>query len=249
VSSPSIVSARERPDLSERAAEATEDVWPEYNQHGDVLGEYWGELEEVFPDFQFVLFDEETDEILAQGHTIPLAWDGTVAGLPRGIDGLLEDGFRFARGGRRPDTLSACAIEIPPAHQGKTLSRLLIGEMARIAARHGLGAMLAPVRPTLKERYPLTPIERYATWSRPDGLPFDPWIRTHVRLGAEILKPEPRSLRITGTVAEWESWTGMAFPDSGTYVFPHGLAPLEVDRESDQGRYWEPNVWIRHAVS
>jgi hypothetical protein len=249
VSSASILSARERPDLYERAAEATQDVWPEYNRHGDVLGEYWGELEEVFPDFQFVLLDEEADEILAQGHTIPLAWNGTVAGLPRGIDGLLEDGFRLARQGGSANALSACAIEIPPAHQGKALSRLLIREMARIAAHHELDALLAPVRPTLKERYPLTPIDRYATWSRPDGLPFDPWIRTHVRLGAEILLPEPHSLRISGTVGEWEKWTGMAFPESGTYVFPRGLAPLEVDHEADQGRYWEPNVWIRHAVS
>lgn len=249
MSSLSILSTRERPDLSERAADATADVWPEYNQHGDVLGEYWGGLDEVFPDFQFVLLDEEADEVLAQGHTIPLAWDGTPGGLPRGIDGLLEDGFRLAREGGEPNALSACAIEVPPAHQGKAFSRVLIEEMGRIATRHGLAALIAPVRPTLKERYPLTPIERYASWSRPDGLPFDPWIRTHVRLGAEIVRPEPHSLRITGAVAEWEEWTGMAFPESGTYIFPRGLAPLEVDREADRASYWEPNVWMRHAVS
>jgi len=85
-----IVSARERPDLAERAAERADDVWPEYNRHGDVLNEYWGNLDEVFPDFQFVLYDEETDEVVAQGHSIPCAWDGTVAGLPEGIDGMIE---------------------------------------------------------------------------------------------------------------------------------------------------------------
>ena len=58
----------------------------------------------------------------------------------------------------------------------------------------------------------------------------------------------PRSLRITGTVAEWEEWTETPFPESGTYVFPHCLAPLEVDREADLGAYWEPNVWVRHPV-
>jgi hypothetical protein len=35
-----IVSARERPDLAERAGERANDVWPEYNKHGDVLSEY-----------------------------------------------------------------------------------------------------------------------------------------------------------------------------------------------------------------
>jgi hypothetical protein len=73
-------------------------------------------------------------------------------------------------------------------------------------------------------------------------------MRTHERLGAEILKPEPHSLRITGTVREWEDWVGIEFPESGEYIFPGGLALLEVDREADQGRYWEPNVWMRHPV-
>jgi hypothetical protein len=40
----------------------------------------------------------------------------------------------------------------------------------------------------------------------------------------------------------------MAFPESGSYVFPHGLAPVEIDRDQDLGRYWEPNVWVRHRV-
>jgi hypothetical protein len=73
-------------------------------------------------------------------------------------------------------------------------------------------------------------------------------MRVHERLGAEVLKSEPQSLRITGTVAEWESWTEMAFPETGEYVFPRGLATLAVDREADVGRYWEPNVWMRHSL-
>jgi hypothetical protein len=27
-----------------------------------------------------------------------------------------------------------------------------------------------------------------------------------------------------------------------------GLAPVAVDREADVGRYFEPNVWMLHAV-
>jgi hypothetical protein len=69
-----------------------------------------------------------------------------------------------------------------------------------------------------------------------------------VRLGGEILRPEPRSMRISGTVAEWEDWTETAFPESGEYVFPHGLAPLAVDRDQDLGLYFEPNLWMVHRV-
>jgi hypothetical protein len=62
------------------------------------------------------------------------------------------------------------------------------------------------------------------------------------------VKPEPRSLQITGTTTEWESWTGMAFPGSGDYWFPGGLATVHIDREQDRGSYWEPNVWMRHTL-
>jgi hypothetical protein len=44
------------------------------------------------------------------------------------------------------------------------------------------------------------------------------------------------------------AWTDMPFAESGEYVFPHGLAPLDVDREADLGAHWEPNAWVRHRV-
>ncbi len=92
----------------------------------------------------------------------------------------------------------------------------------------------------------MTDIVRYARWRRDDGQLFDPWMRVHERLGARVSTPLPESLRITGTVPEWESWTEMAFPESGDYVFPHGLAPVHIDRARDRGLYWEPNVWMVH---
>jgi hypothetical protein len=195
------------------------------------------------PDFQFLLLDG--DEVLAEGHSVPIRWDGTVEGLPAGIDGAFERAFED----EEPNALCAMAIEILPAHQSRRLSVPMLEQMKAIAAREGFETLLAPLRPSWKERYPLTPIERYIAWMRDDGLPFDPWLRVHARIGGEILAPEPESLRITGTVSEWEAWTEMAFPETGTYVFPHGLAPVEIDREADVGRYWEPNVWVLHRVA
>jgi hypothetical protein len=106
--------------------------------------------------------------------------------------------------------------------------------------------MVAPVRPSWKERYPLASIDRYIQWRREDGELLDPWMRVHERLGARVATPLPKSLRITGTVGEWETWTGMIFPESGDYVFPEGLALLHIDMADDRGSYWEPNVWIVH---
>ena len=107
--------------------------------------------------------------------------------------------------------------------------------------------MIAPARPTLKHRYPLIPIEEYAGWTDADGAPFDPWLRTHRRVGARVLAPAPEAMRIVGTVAEWEAWTGMALPASGSYVVPDALAPISVDRARDEVSYVEPGVWMLHA--
>jgi hypothetical protein len=185
------------------------------------------------------------DDLIARARTVPLRWDGTVEDLPDGIDGAIARGFD--EGGA--NTLCALVIMVPTALQGRGASRIALQGMIDIARAHGFGSLIAPVRPNWKERYPLTPIERYAEWRRDDGLLFDPWLRVHERLGAPVLKPEPHSLRITATVAEWEERVGMAFPETGEYVFPGGLATLAVDCERDVGRYWEPNVWMRHAVS
>jgi hypothetical protein len=74
-------------------------------------------------------------------------------------------------------------------------------------------------------------------------------MRVHTQLGARIGPAIPRSLHITGTVGDWESWTGMRFPETGDYVFPAGLATVHIDRDNDTGEYWEPNIWIIHHVS
>jgi hypothetical protein len=51
---------------------------------------------------------------------------------------------------------------------------------------------------------------------------------------------------IKGTVAAWEEWTAMAFPESGKYVVPEALDLVDIDRESDRGTYSETNLWMRH---
>jgi len=245
---PQVVRYSERPELWDAIAGLSDEVWPEYNQHGATLNRYWGQLYEVFPDWQFVLYDPGEQTVLAEGHTIPVAWDGTDGGLGPGIDATVSAAFGLRAAGGRPSAVSALAAEIPPRHQRRGLAKVMLQAMAGLARDAGLAHLIAPVRPTLKDRYPTIPIERYARWTRPDGTPFDPWMRVHAQLGARIGPAIPCSLHITGTVGEWESWTQMRFPETGDYVFPAGLATVHIDRGNDTGEYWEPNVWIIHHV-
>lgn len=237
--------AAERPDLWERGIDS-ESVWPEYNLHGDVVNQFWGRLDEELADFQFVLYDDGEDVIVAEGHTGPFAWDGDDATLPTSFDATIRQVFADHEAGATVTALTALAAETPRGGRRRGLAAELLGSMRSLAERHDLTHLVAPVRPSWKERYPITPIEDYIGWRRDDGQLLDPWMRVHERLGARVSSPMPESLRITGTVAEWESWTELTFPASGAYVFPEGLAPVTIDRDADLGSYWEPNVWMIH---
>ncbi len=241
-----VMTAAERPELWEEilADKLFSAVWPEYNQHGS---DAWKYLPATFPAhamFQILFLDKRTERVVARGRTIGIRWDGSLPNLPRGID---DAGLRALNESRPPTAVCALAAEVDGEYQGQGLSELVLQAMAMATVAAGLSRLVVPARPSMKDRYPLMPIDRYAAWRRDDGLPFDPWLRVHARLGARTLRPEPRSLRIDAPVPAWESWTDMSFPVDGAYVFPRGLAPLTVRR--GRGFYWEPNVWIEHDTS
>jgi len=183
---PRVVRYSERPELWDAITGLSDEVWPEYNQHGATLNHYWDQLYEIFPDWQFVLYDPGDETVLAEGHTIPVAWDGTDAGLGPGIDATVTAAFELRAAGGQPTAVSALVAEIPPRHQRRGLAKVMLQAMAGLARDAGLSHLIAPVRPTLKDRYPTIPIERYVRWTRPDGTPFDPWMRVHTELGARI---------------------------------------------------------------
>jgi GNAT superfamily N-acetyltransferase len=235
-----VFTAGQRPDLW-KTAESLSQVWPKYNNQGKHSHKYFGSLLPRYADLQIVIYHQRTDRVVARGRSIPFFWDGTLADLPTGIDAV---GSRALEDRRTPTALSALAAEVAPDLQGKGLSRLVLQALCDTARNNGLGPLVAPVRPSWKDRYPLIPIDQYAYWQRDDGMPFDPWMRVHSRLGATILRAEPRSLEIEGSVADWQSWTELELPADGDYVFPFGLAPVHV--ENGIGTYWEPNVWMLH---
>jgi hypothetical protein len=218
-------------------------VWPEYNFHGDTSSLIFDALVPQYADLQVLLYDAELERVVARGKTIPFHWDGTLEDLPPGLDAA---GLRALDDRRPPNALSALSAEVATIDQGRGLSRSVIQAMAACARRAGLARFVAPVRPNWKARYPTIPIERYSQWKRSDGLPFDPWLRVHSRLGAPVLRAEPRSLLIEAPVSDWQAWTAMEFPEEGEYVFPAGLALLDV--RDGRGSYWEPNVWMQHRL-
>ncbi|WP_030910257.1 hypothetical protein [Streptomyces sp. NRRL F-5126] len=235
--------ARTWPD--EQMKELFSEGFPQFIVADRLVSDYLGRVQEYFAELDLMLIDENNVPV-AGGWGVPIRWDGTEEDLPTGYTQSLVRAVEGREQGVEADTLVVCAAIVTPSLKGRGLAGEVITALRRAAGEAGLARVLAPVRPTTKARYPLAPIETFMAWKREDGMSLDPWIRTHQRLGAELLAAAPVSQTMTGTVAEWEGWTGMVFPESGDYVIPDGLSLLTVDRSADQGTYREPNVWMRH---
>jgi GNAT superfamily N-acetyltransferase len=239
----------ERPDLE--AATSTEDFvrqWPQFMYFDPVTEQHYPTMYERYPEFQFYLENGDGTAV-ACCNSIPIAWDGTTADLPAGWDDGLARGASGALNSIAPNTLCGVQATVSANFSGCGLGSALVQTMRKLASDRGFHALIAPVRPSVKARYPLTPIERYVTWTREDGLLFDPWLRIHQRLGASILCTAPESMTIPGKVADWEQWAEMRFPESGDYIVPGALVPVNIDCELDRGLYVEPNVWMLHALN
>lgn len=231
-----------RPHDPARMSELLDTGWPSFISADRVAEQHHPVVRERFGDYELVALDAEGAP-LAAGWAVPLVWDSTLEDLPSGY----SDSLRRAVECTVPaNTLVVCAAQVHTDHQGQGLAVTLLTGFRELSESMGLAHLIVPLRPTLKARYPLTPIADYSAWTRPDGLPLDPWLRTHVRMGARVLTPAPRSQVMTGTVDQWEEWTGLALPSSRVYVIPQGLATLQVDREADLGTYVEPNIWVQH---
>ena len=243
-----LVSFAARPDLNSSISAHNVGIWQPFMLEDEVANRHFGTAFERWPEFQLILLDG-AGAIVAVGNAMPLWWDGSDAGLPDGWDDQVLRSVADLEAGRAPNTLGAMLIVVTPELRGGGFAGTMLQAFRAAAARAGFGAVIACVRPTEKERYPLTPIERYAAWTRPDGLPFDAWIRLHVRLGGRIVRAAPRSMQMRGSVADWEGWTGLTFPDDGPYVVPTATSPIVIDHARDEGVYFDENVWLVHDLA
>jgi GNAT superfamily N-acetyltransferase len=243
-----IVTLSERPGINEIFFEQKKRIWPEFMMRDVYAAKLWSNVYTLFQEFQLYLLNEDKAPV-AVGHTMPLVWDGTMRDLPVGWSDTLVRGTNDYEAGRHPNTLAALEISIQPEYRGQGVSYRMIKAIKNLTEKHGLHAVIVAVRPSLKSRYPITPMERYVRWRRADGVPFDPWLRAHWRSGGEILKMAHPSMVVEATVAEWEEWTGLQFPESGEYVIADALAPIQIDIEMNIGRYIEPNVWVHHPIT
>lgn len=206
---------------------------------------YITRVREYFPHLDVMLVTE-ADEPVATGWGVPITWSGEVAKLPTSFADILRRAVAGHESGEAANTLVICGGVVHPSLKGTGAATDLVRALSGTGQGLGLPHLLAPVRPTRKHLYPIVTIAEYAAWVRDDGLPFDPWLRLHVRAGGRIIALAPAAQTMTGTVRDWEEWTGLALPATGEYVIPQGMGLLRIDLASNLGTYVEPNIWVQH---
>jgi GNAT superfamily N-acetyltransferase len=243
-----IVTLAERPDLTDAMWSMPYPYAP-FVGHDPVCNFFFARLPGTFAEHQLLALDEH-DAIVGKVNSVPFAWAGTDHDLPaRGVGAILERAFGGRDRGVPATAVSLLEARVAPAHRGEGLSYRLLEAARRNALRLGFSDLFGPVRPAAKSEEPRTPMADYAARVRGDGLPLDPWLRVHVRLGARIVKVCSLSMIVPGTLAQWREWTGLALGSSGSYDVAGALSPVHVSLEHDYGVYVEPNVWVHHPLT
>jgi GNAT superfamily N-acetyltransferase len=243
---PMIISLADRPDILSRP-DYFADAWPEFMYHDAVSSLFYDYVVTAHPEHCLVAV--EPDGPVARAFSFPFHWPADPAtALPAGHDAVIVQAVADRLAGRSGTLVAAVEVTVRADRRGTGLSARMLDALRQRTARLGYRDLVVPVRPSGKPEHPDVPLARYVGWTRPDGLPVDPWLRVHLRAGGRVVGLAPRSTTITGTLAEWRSWTGLPFDTAGPVRVPGALVPVHCDLRHGFGVYVEPNVWVHHRV-
>lgn len=246
--------------------------WPQLDSVSTVrIAKWFGEGDEMCEKVMKSLPDGGWDTIASRGVRQYRFRNGIQEPMPNPHFVLTEDQKRdveICMIASKPNALSALSVTVRPDRRGAGLAEALIEQMKKVAKEEGLKVLLAPLRPTKKTDFPCIDMECYISWTigGPDPLPFDPWLRKHVRVGGKVVKVASQSQRVEGSVQDWAAWTGINIQWAlremdkarmkrgddgrlyGELTIEGGLVPLKVYADGGKCTYVEPNVWVCHEV-
>lgn len=242
-----VASVAERPDLAP-LLDGLLGTWPRFLHHHPLSTLFYTSVAPRHPGFCLVAVDRSAPDIpVAKAYSFPVSWQP--GSLPAdGHDAAIMTAAADLLDGRIGRLAVGVEVTVAAEWQGRGVSRVMVDAMRANAARHGFGTLLIPVRPTHKHEEPEVPLASYAARTRPDGLPADPWLRTHARAGGEIVGIAPTSMTLAAPLADWREWTGLPFDRPGPVRVPDALVPVYCDPAHDSAVYVEPNVWVRHKL-
>jgi GNAT superfamily N-acetyltransferase len=218
-------------------------------RHNRISDAYFWQSVKVFPQTCLVATRKD-GAVVADAYAVQFLFGGAGRNaLPAGgWEQVVIWAFADAAQEITPDTACALSISVAASCQGQGLARLMLDSLRDAARRLGLTSLVAPVRPTWRDHEPRASMAEYIGRTREDHLPYDPWLRTHVRAGGKIVCVAPTSWLVAGSLPEWRAWTGLSFDVDGEIDVPGALVPVHCDYRADWAVYVEPNVWVRHVL-
>lgn len=193
-------------------------------------------------DPQLWVVAEQDGAIVASADGCRIDWSGQPGNLPaRGWSEVIENAPKASGS----PWASALGTSILPGLRGQGLARRMLEALAGRAREAGCRGMLAPARPSARAMMPHLAIADYAALRLPDGRHFDPWIRTHERIGGRIIGTCEASMRVSGPHGDWEAWTGMLLPHQGRLLVPGAIGWLEL--RDGRGELSEDSIWVLHG--
>ncbi len=232
-------------DLAKSAAVIEQVAWKELGFLNFTRSQaYYEELLELHADFQLCLVNSETGYVVAAANSVPLYLEDGDDLDPNGWDWVVERAWQTRN--ETPNMLAGLAVSVPDIHKSQGFARIMIGAMKALAMSRGLAGPIIPVRPSLKNRHPEVPIADYVTWIDPQGRTYDPWLRSHVSMGGNIVGLCENSMVVSEPIGFWETWMNRRYDASGDFEVAGGLVPVRIDTKSGIGTYAEPNVWFRY---
>ncbi len=223
--------------------QVTLDIWPAPLAEALIENSYWQALETLFPETQMLLLDSE-EQIIGIANTIPFYWAGALEALPdQGWDWMLQQGIEGKKQNIAPNYLGGLQIGINKGFQGQGYSGIIVNKAKEVCEEMGLNNLVIPVRPSLKHLFPEEEIQEYLQRKKGDHL-YDPWLRTHEKSGAQVLKVCPSSMTIPKPIDTWQKHLNQPIQQSAEYIIPGLLNPVFMDLDKQEGVYLEPNVWV-----
>lgn len=227
---------------------------PEFLRHDPTAALYYADAAlDRYLDFVLAATDSEAPQrVIARAASVPFAFRDARSGRKELPEGGRDAAIRWAdedwRVGRRATVVSALDIVVLPPYRGRGIAAQMLAALIANTWDKGFADLYVPLRPSAKHTEPMTPFADYVARRRADGLPHDPWLRSHIRAGGRVVGIAPYSRVVAGTLADWSHWTGLRFERSGAVTVPGALSPVHVSCEDGCAVYVEPNLWLHHPV-
>lgn len=220
-------------------------AFPHIISESDIIKKYWNRLETYFPDFQLFLIDTD-GELVGFMNAIPFHFRRPLDELPEdGWDWMFAKGISDYESNKPPNFLGGLQVVVRPKYQKMGYSKQILNHAKQVIKSMKLLNLVIPIRPTKKHLFPEMSMASYLDLKDKEQV-YDPWIRTHLNGGAEIIKICESSMSIKGDIPFWEIILDKPIRESGNYLLSGALMPIALDVKNNTGEYKEPNIWIKY---